>query len=89
MKIEDSELDKIKESQKEIEKVAFELGVVDLQIHTFKKRKDSLLSDFEKLNSDKETVVNAIREKYGEGNLNLQSGEFTLSESVVEPSTSS
>lgn len=53
------------------------LGTIELRIESLKKNKKSLLEEFEKLQKDQLDTGSQLQEKYGEGNIDLEKGEFT------------
>jgi hypothetical protein len=69
-KIEDKELEKVVEQQKELNEVLTNIGVLETQKH-------GLLHKVAALNKDIEEVKNDLEGKYGAININLEDGTYT------------
>lgn len=69
-KIEDKELEKVVEQQKELNEVLTNIGVLETQKH-------GLLHKVAVLNKDIEEVKNDLEGKYGAININLEDGTYT------------
>ena len=69
-KIEDKELKKVVEQQKELNEVLTNIGVLETQKH-------GLLHKVAALNKDIEEVKNDLEGKYGAININLEDGTYT------------
>tara|TARA_R100000808_G_C2120957_1_gene132272 strand:+ start:35 stop:331 length:297 start_codon:yes stop_codon:yes gene_type:complete len=83
IKLEEKEIKEIKEIRSDNNKLAFDFGRVRLDIIMLKNR----LSEVEKLDSDMEAkfkgnqtkeqkIYEKLKKKYGEGTLNIETGEF-------------
>lgn len=66
-------LDKVKEAQKNIQTIHVELGAISLA----ELRKASLFKAFEEQQAKINEATEAIRAEYGDGNVDLDTGEFT------------
>ena len=69
-KIQDKELEKVVEQQKELNEVLTNIGVLETQKH-------GLLHKVAALNKDIEEVKNDLEGKYGAININLEDGTYT------------
>ena len=69
-KIEDKELKKVVDQQKELNEVLTNIGVLETQKH-------GLLHKVATLNKDIEEVKNDLEGKYGAININLEDGTYT------------
>jgi len=69
-KIEDKELEKVVEQQRELNEILTNIGVLETQKH-------GLLHKVAALNKDIEEVKNDLEGKYGAININLEDGTYT------------
>ena len=69
-KIEDKELEKVVEQQKNLSEVLNNIGILESQKH-------SLLHKIATLNKEMEQVKKELEEKYGAININLEDGTYT------------
>ena len=69
-KIEDKELKKVVDQQKELNEILTNIGVLETQKH-------GLLHKVATLNKDIEEVKNDLEGKYGAININLEDGTYT------------
>jgi hypothetical protein len=75
IKLQEEELQAVKENQNQINQIVYNIGALEYQ-------KTKQLPVLEQLqNAQKELALN-LQEKYGEGNINLQTGELTLVDST-------
>tara|TARA_R110000803_G_scaffold32948_4_gene72295 strand:- start:169 stop:423 length:255 start_codon:yes stop_codon:yes gene_type:complete len=73
-------LDSVKEAQGNMQSIQNELGAIALA----ELRKDALLKAFVEQQEASKEATEAIREEYGDGSINLESGEFTPEEVEAE-----
>jgi hypothetical protein len=73
-------LDSVKEAQGNMQSIQNELGAIALA----ELRKDALLKAFVEQQEASKVATEAIREEYGDGSINLESGEFTPEEVEAE-----
>ena len=73
-------LDSVKEAQGNMQSIQNELGAIALA----ELRKDALLKAFVEQQEASKSATEAIREEYGDGSINLESGEFTPEEVEAE-----
>jgi hypothetical protein len=53
------------------------LGRIELEKLSLEKQKQNLTLQFEKLQAEEQDMAAILTKKYGDGNINLDSGEFT------------
>lgn len=66
-------LNAVKEAQKNMQAIQMELGVIVL----VELRKDALLKAYEEQQAELKKATESIQAEYGDGNVDLESGEFT------------
>ena len=78
------ELQQIKDMQAQYNKFVFELGSIEAQIQNLlsakaaaETEKDNILGDIKKLGEREKELVTTLQEKYGNGNINIETGEIT------------
>ena len=79
-KLSEKELSTLKEYQTQNSKIIADLGNIELNLEVFKKQKESILKEFEKLQADQNETGKELQDKYGAGNIDLEKGEFTPTE---------
>lgn len=72
-KVKEELLDAVKEAQKNMQAIQMELGVIMLA----ELRKDALLKAYEEQQVKIKDATEAIQAEYGDGNVSLETGEFT------------
>lgn len=72
-KVKEKLLDAVKEAQKNMQAIQMELGVIMLA----ELRKDALLKAYEEQQVKIKDATEAIQAEYGDGNVSLETGEFT------------
>jgi len=55
-------------------------GATELRIDVLERQKEQLLEKFQKLTKDQAKFGKELQEKYGDGNIDLEKGEFTTAE---------
>jgi hypothetical protein len=73
IKLSEKELQQLKDLQIKTNELIFTLGQIESQ-------KISIIPQLEKLKKDRENLGEEFQNKYGNGNINLETGEFTKSE---------
>mgnify|MGYP003631708488 CR=1 FL=1 len=73
-------LNSVREAQTNMQNIQSELGALSLA----ELRKAALMKAFTEQQELGKTATAAIREEYGDGSVNLESGEFTPEESETE-----
>ena len=75
--LEKKELDTIKEIQQTEFTIVNELGSLEYQMQTLQLQKSDLTSKIIKLQSKSTKFGEDLQQKYGDGNINIETGEFT------------
>ena len=83
-KLTTEELQQIKEMQSQYNKFVFELGSIESQIQNIlsakaaaETEKTNILTDIKKLGEREKELVAVLQEKYGNGNIDIETGEIT------------
>ena len=76
-KLLDTELKTLQEYQEGVNKIIVNLGRLDLQIDALKRDKEKLLKEYQELEVNQIKTAQELQNKYGEGNIDLENGEFT------------
>jgi hypothetical protein len=77
IKLQEEELQNLKKLQNEGNEIQFALGQVEFSKINLEKTKSNILERLDKLQQEQTTVAKQLQEKYGEGNIDLEKGEFT------------
>ena len=87
IKLQEEEITKLKDIQSKNNEIVFNLGILDLDINaleisieSLKERRKNLRNDFENLSKEQKVNAEDLTEKYGDGNIDLETGEFTAVE---------
>ena len=75
--ITEEEKAKLAEFRQREEQIIIGLGQIEYQIQTLELDKDLLTESLSQLRKDQVTLGQQMTEKYGDGNVNLDTGEFT------------
>ena len=75
--LEKKELDTIKEIQQIELNLVDQLGSIEYQIQTLRLQKDNLRQEIIKLQTKSQKFGDDLQQKYGDGNINIETGEFT------------
>ena len=85
LKLTAEELQQIKDLQSKYNQTIFEVGASEAQLIAFhqgierlQKAKESLISDLSTIEQKETELVKSLQEKYGQGNIDLETGEITL-----------
>jgi flagellar biosynthesis chaperone FliJ len=73
MKLSEKELQKLKELQTKGNELIFSLGQIEAQ-------KASVFNQIQEVQEEQNKLGKELQEKYGDGNINLETGEFTKAE---------
>ena len=76
-KLSEKELQPLKEYQEKINIIIVSLGKLDLQINSLENTKKDLIKEYQELEISQQKTALELQNKYGEGNIDLESGEFT------------
>ena len=78
------ELQSIKDLQSKYNQTIFEIGAAEAQLIIFQQNidklqeaKKGLISDLTTIERKESELVKSLQEKYGEGNINIETGEIT------------
>jgi hypothetical protein len=71
------ELAELKQHQETLSAITVSLGQTELQIYNLQGYVQTLKTQYEKVVQDQETLSKTLSEKYGDGAVNLESGQFT------------
>jgi chromosome segregation ATPase len=75
--ITEEEKAKLAELRQREEQIVIGLGQIEYQIQSLELDKDSLTEQLSQLRKDQSTLGQNLTEKYGDGNVNIETGEFT------------
>ena len=78
IKLSKEELEILRGYQQEQNQITFNLGNVDIQKALVEGQRGGLLEDLATLQEKSNKTAKELQDKYGEGNINLETGEFTL-----------
>jgi len=79
-KLSKEELQQLKDFQRIENEITFALGQVELRKVFLENDKQNLQNQYQTLLQDQEKVGKELQEKYGDGNIDLEKGEFIPSE---------
>ena len=79
-KLTNEEIPKINNLKTEFNKLVETLGAVEVQLITFTSRKEKLKMELLKLQEEELKVAKGLEEKYGNGTISLETGEFSPNE---------
>ena len=70
------EIDKIKKLKEQFEDLTITAGNVEIQIMNLQLQKDQIKSNLQQLQQQEKVIAQELEEKYGDGTISLESGEF-------------
>ena len=70
------EIDKIKKLKEQFEDLTINAGNVEIQIMNLQFQKDQIKSNLQQLQQQEKVIAQELEEKYGDGTISLESGEF-------------
>ncbi len=70
------EIDKIKKLKEQFEDLTINAGNVEIQIMNLQLQKDQIKSNLQQLQQQEKVIAQELEEKYGDGTISLESGEF-------------
>jgi hypothetical protein len=79
-KLSQEELQKLKDLQAQGNQIAVSLGEIEIQKAILEGNKNDLLKKLADLQESQNKLAKELQENYGEGNINLETGEFTTPE---------
>ena len=78
IKLSEEELKTLRDYQQTQNQITFDLGNVDIQRAILEGQRSSILDELANLQEKSNKTAKELQDKYGEGNINLKTGEFTL-----------
>ena len=75
-KVTDEELKQISEFQKGIDRLTIQLGQLSLKKLSLEKEEEYLESEYDKILEKEKQLVDNLKEKYGEAQIDLKTGEI-------------
>ena len=78
VKLTDKELEVLKEYQLTQNQITFELGNLDIQKALLEGQRSAILEKLADLQEKSNKTAKELQEKYGDGNIDLVTGEITL-----------
>lgn len=70
------EIDKIKKLKEQFEDLTINAGNIEIQIMNLQLQKDQIKSNLQQLQQQEKVIAQELEEKYGDGTISLESGEF-------------
>jgi len=80
IKLSEEELIILKGYQKKQNQITFNLGNVDIQKAILEGQRSVILENLANLQEESNKTAKELQDKYGDGNINLETGEFTIVE---------
>ncbi len=80
VKLDESEIQKIMDIQQRANRLSMELGKIELSKLSLDKKKDQVISMLPELEKDENLLMEILKSKYGNGNIDLETGEFVKQE---------
>jgi hypothetical protein len=74
------ELSRLQELNSKVADIVTSLGQIEIQISLLKENKRSLLDSFAQIQQDQEVLAQELTQKYGDGKIDITTGEFTKTE---------
>ena len=71
------ELNQVKNLREEFANITTDLGNLEMQIMSIELEKENLKDKLKSLRSQELSLADELKEKYGDGNISLETGEFT------------
>jgi uncharacterized membrane protein YcaP (DUF421 family) len=70
------EIQLLKSIQEKRIQLTEQFGIIELRIQELELQKDYLKEELKKLRQEETTTSNTLQQKYGDGTINLEKGEF-------------
>jgi FtsZ-binding cell division protein ZapB len=70
----------LQELNSKVADIVTSLGQIEIQISLLKENKRSLLDSFAQIQQDQEVLAQELTQKYGDGKIDITTGEFTKTE---------
>lgn len=78
MQIEQEELNNLVKIREKYTKLIIELGQIELEMLELQQSKTNISNIFSTIKQEEILEMNKIKEKYGNGEVNIETGEFSL-----------
>jgi hypothetical protein len=79
-KLSDKELQVLKGFQEKNNNYIVTLGSIEVNLDALDRQKEKILEEVQDLIKDQNEFGKELNEKYGDGNINIEKGEFTAAE---------
>lgn len=76
-KITKKEKETLQDFRDKINACLLELGKIDLQENQLVNAKKQVIAFYENTTNEQNQLINDLQDKYGDGNINIDTGEFT------------
>ena len=76
-KLTEAEIGLLQNLQKEYEQMSVQLGAIETQIVAINTQKETVVEKLKGVYKEELEITNKLKEKYGDGNVDLSSGVFT------------
>ena len=70
------EITQLKEVQEKRLQLIEQFGIIELRIQEFNLQKEYLVVELKKIRQEETTIGETLQQKYGDGSINLEKGEF-------------
>ena len=80
IKLSNKELEVLKDYQQKQNQITFNLGNVDIQKAILEGQRSQILENLANLQEASNKTAKELQEKYGDGNIDLETGEFIVEE---------
>lgn len=77
VKLAPEELSRLQEANNKVAEIVASLGQIEIQMSLLQKNKESLLASFAQIQQDQDQLATELTQKYGDGTIDITSGEFT------------
>jgi septation ring formation regulator EzrA len=74
------ELSKLQDLNNKVADIITSLGQIEIQVSLLQENKKSLLDNFTQIQQDQDQLAKELTQKYGDGKINITTGEFTKAE---------
>ena len=74
------ELSRLQEANNKVADIVASLGQIEIQMSLLQKNKESLLASFSQIQQEQDQLATELTQKYGDGTIDITSGEFTKAE---------
>ncbi len=80
IKLTEEELTILRDYQQKQNQITFNLGNVDIQKAILEGQRSTILENLANLQEESNKTAKELQDKYGDGNIDLETGEFTVVE---------